>query len=705
MNFSLEHEIPGRIRLRCPRNSFTREEGAVIGAILETQPGIVSVAASCGTGSLLVHYTGEARDSVLKAVELMDESLYGQIDASSLPWKGPGLGESLACFFGGVISRALMPFALRRAITFCRAMPLLGRGIASLWNEKRLNVSVLDAAAVGVSMLRRDFGTASVITTLLALGNLLESWTHKKARESLADSLAVNVDKLWVRRNGREEQISVSSLQIGDLAVIRTGSVIPVDGVVFEGDAMVNQASMTGESEPVHRVPGLSVYAGTVIEEGELTVRVTAFDSDTRIRKIADMIDESEALKADVQNRAEKMADAIVPYSFILAGAVYMWTRNASRATSALLVDYSCALKLSTPLIILSAMREGARRGILVKGGKFLEYLAEADTVVFDKTGTLTVSSPSVAKVIPFGNHSRNDVLRTAACLEEHFPHSIARAVVKQAELEGLSHIEEHSTVEYAVAHGIASHVSAHDSGQPEERILLGSVHFVIEDEGISPTPEQHRIIDEASAAYSVLLLAIGDGLAGILCVEDPLRKDAVDIAERLLATGVRHVVMLTGDNPRAAENIASIVGIREFYAQLLPEDKTEAVKRMKSHGRVVMAGDGINDAPALSAADVGVTLRDSADIARETADVVLTNNNLNAIIDARLLGREMMKKIRRNGVFIVGANSLLLALGLYGIISPAGSALLHNLATVGAGVYSLTPILDKTQHRKTPKC
>jgi heavy metal translocating P-type ATPase len=704
MNFSVEHEVPGRIRLRCPGYSFTQEEGAVIGAILETQPGVTGVAASHRTGSLLVHYTGGARDSVIKAAELIDESFYGQIDASCLLKNEPGLCESIACFFGGVIIRTLLPFTLRRAITLYRAMPLFGRGLAGLWRERRFNVSALDAAAVGVSLLRRDFSTASVVTTLLALGNLLESWTHKKARESLADSLAVNVDKLWVRRDGREEQISVSSLQIGDLAVIRAGSVIPIDGVVFEGDAMVNQASMTGESEPVRRLPGLSVYAGTIVEEGELIVRVTAFDSDTRIRKIADMIDESEALKADVQNRAEKIADAIVPYSFILAGAVFILTRDASRATSALLVDYSCALKLSTPLIILSAMREGARRGVLVKGGKFLENLAEADTVVFDKTGTLTVSSPSVAKVIPFGNHSGNNVLRTAACLEEHFPHSIARAVVKQAEREGLFHTEEHSTVEYAVAHGIASHISSHGPGQTEERILLGSAHFVIEDEGISVTPEQRRIIDEASATYSVLLLAIGDSLAGILCIEDPLRKDAADVVGRLRATGVKHVVMLTGDNPRAAENIADIAGISEFYAQLLPEDKTEAVKRMKSGGKVVMVGDGINDAPALSAADVGVTLRDSADIARETADIVLTDNNLNAIIDARLLGHEMMKKIHRNGIFIIGANSLLLALGLSGVISPAGSALLHNLATIGSGVYSLTPMLGKTRSEDTPK-
>ena len=446
----------------------------MIAAILETQPGVMSAAASHRTGSLLITYEGDVRASVLQAAGLLDETFYGEIDGSELAPEAPGLGASLVSMLGGAVFRSFLPGAVRGVITFWRALPLLRRGLSSLTRGRRFNVSVLDASAVAVSMLRRDFSTAAVITTLLAMGDTLESWTHKKAKEGLAGSLALNIDKLWVRVDGHEELISMSELRIGDLAVVRAGSVIPVDGVVADGDAMVNQSSMTGESEPVRRTPGLSVYAGTVVEEGELAVRVTAFDSGTRIHKIAEMIDESEALKAEVQSRAEKMADAIVPYSFLLAGGIYLWTRDAARATSALLVDYSCALKLSTPLAILSAMREGAYRGALVKGGRFLEALAAAETVAFDKTGTLTVASPSVASVIPFDGYGRDDVLRTAACLEEHFPHSIASAVVKQAEKEGLAHREEHSAPEYAVAHGIASRMPSGD------KVLLGSAHFVL---------------------------------------------------------------------------------------------------------------------------------------------------------------------------------------------------------------------------------
>jgi Cu2+-exporting ATPase len=478
-------------------------------------------------------------------------------------------------------------------------------------------------------------------------------------------------------------------LRIGDLVVVRAGSVIPVDGTVSEGSAMVNQSAMTGESEPVHRAPGLSVYAGTVVEEGELVVRVTAFDSETRLHKIAEMIDESEELKAAIQNRAEKMADAIVPYSFLLAGGIYLWTRDATRATAALLVDYSCAIKLATPLAILSAMREGARRGALVKGGKFLEALAAADTVVFDKTGTLTVSAPSVAKVIPFGGNTRDMVLRTAACLEEHFPHSIARAVVKQAEKEGLSHREEHSTVEYAVAHGIASRLRG-------EKVLIGSAHFVFEDEGVACAPDQQEVVDREAERYSVLFLAIGGKLAGILCIEDPLREDAFDIVKRLHEVGITRVVMLTGDNFHVAKNVAEAIGIDEVQAQLLPADKTRVVKRLKNTGKVVMVGDGVNDSPALAAADVGVAMCGGADIAQAVADVILSENRLHALVDVRKLGIGVMEKIYRNYAFIIGANSLLLALGLSGAITPTTSALLHNLATIGASVYSLTPVLDK---------
>ncbi|GHV52456.1 heavy metal translocating P-type ATPase [Synergistales bacterium] len=695
MKFSVEHELPGRLRLRCPKNSFTWEEGFVIGAILETQPGVKSAVASHRTGSLLIHCSEDARGSVLKAVELMDESFYGEIDGAPLVPPEPHISEAVVFLIGGALIRALLPAPVRYAVTFWHSLPLIGRGLGSLLREKQLNVSVLDACAVGTSMMRRDFGTASLVITLLALGGHLESWTHKKTKEGLAESLALNIDKLWVRRNGTEERINISGLRIGDLAVIRAGSVIPVDGVIREGDAMVNQSSMTGESEPVHRTPGMSVYAGTVIEAGELVVSVTAFGGGTRIHKIVEMIGESEALKAVVQNRAEKMADVIVPYSFLLAGGTYLLTRDIARAMSALLVDYSCALKLATPLTILSAMREGARRGIVVKGGKFLELLAEADTVVFDKTGTLTVSAPSVAKVIPFEGYARDEVLRVAACLEEHFPHSIARAVVKQAELEGLQHNELHSTVEYTVAHGIVTYISA--DGLPDDKVLLGSAHFVLEDEGIVCSDEQRAIVREAMESYSVLFLAIGRSLAGILCIEDPMRKEAVDIAGRLRKAGIKHIAILTGDNPRIAKHIASRAGITEVYSQLLPEDKTDAVKRMKEDGKiVVMVGDGINDTPALSAASVGVALRDSADIAQETADVLLTENNLAALLDARALGMGTMRKIYRNYALIVGANSLLLALGIGGFISPGKSALIHNLTTIGAGVYALMPVLGK---------
>ena len=687
MEFSIEHELPGRMRLRCPAGSFTEPESRVIEVILAAQPGVVDAAVSHRTGSVLITFDAPEREAILTAVSLLDRGLYGGVEgADELRRERPNW-EVVASFFGGVVTRMLLPRPIRAALTFFRALPVIGQGFRSLFSEGELNVSVLDASAVGISMLRRDFGTASVVTTLLALWAMLERMTRKISRKSLADSLALNVDKLWVRLDGEEIQIPMSELGIGSEAVIRAGCVIPVDGGVIEGDAMVNQAAMTGESEPARRVPGLSVYAGTVVEEGRIVVRVTAFDRETRIHKIAQMIDESECLKADIQSRAERMADAIVPYSFLLAGGIYLWTGDVVRATAALLVDYSCAVKLSTPLAILSAMNEAARRGILVKGGKFLEVFAKADAVVFDKTGTLTASSPSVAEVIPFGGRSREEVLRLAACLEEHFPHSIARAVVKLAETEDVQHREEHSEVEYVVAHGIASRIG-------DESVMIGSEHFVLEDGRAHCTPDEREIIDEKSGSYSVLLLAVGGSLAGVLCVEDPLRDDASGIVGRLRASGVRRVVMLTGDNERNAANVAARLGVDEARARLLPEDKTEAIRLMKERSAVVMVGDGINDSPALALADVGVAMRGGADIAREVADIVLTDDRLGGIIDVRELGVGVMRKIYANYAFIIGVNSALLALGLSGKIAPGTSAMLHNLATVGAGMYALAPIL-----------
>jgi heavy metal translocating P-type ATPase len=482
----------------------------------------------------------------------------------------------------------------------------------------------------------------------------------------------------------------MGDLELGSNVVIRAGCVIPVDGVVTDGEAMVNQSVMTGESQSVHRVKNDSVYAGTVVEAGSLVVRTTAFDNETRLRKIAELIDESESLKADVQNRAERMADAIVPYSFLLAGGIFLLTGSAQRATTALMVDYSCAIKLSTPLAILSAMREGVRHGVLIKGGKFLEALSTADTIVFDKTGTLTVATPRVARVIPLGEYSRGEVLRTAACLEEHFPHSIARAVVRQAELENLAHREEHSKVEYAVAHGIASRLAG-------EKVLIGSAHFVLEDERIPISGEQQAAYREAAGRYSVLCLAIGPRLAGLICVEDPLRDGCAEILRDLRTQGFKRQIMLTGDNRHVADEVAARVGIDEAMAQLLPADKTRYVQEMRAQGaRVVMVGDGVNDSPALSAANVGIAMRGGADIAREVADVVLSDNRLSGLLDARRLSIGVMRKIRSNYRFIVGANSLLLLLGLMGVITPAASALLHNLATVSSTLYSLRPILGE---------
>ena len=695
MDFYLEHKLPGRMRLRCPKGSFTPAEACVVEEILKTQTGVLDAAVSHRTGGVLIYHEKEAESSILEAARRLDKTYYSEIAKSVPETDEEGLGDSLLSMFVGITVRALLPAVVRYPLIFLRSLSLFGRGLQNLLRA-RLNISVLDAAAVGTSMLRRDFGTAAVITTLLALSDLLESWTRKKSRESLADSLALNVDTLWVRRDGREIGIPMRELQIGDLAVVRSGSVIPVDGIVFEGDAMVNQASMTGESEPVHRAAGLSVYAGTVVESGELVIRVTAFDNETRLHKIAELIEESEELKANIQSRAEKMADSIVPYSFLLAAGIYLWTHDATRAASALMVDYSCAIKLSTPLVILSAMREAARRGALIKGGKFLETLALAGTIVFDKTGTLTVSAPNVAKVIPFGGRTREEVLRTAACLEEHFPHSVARAVVKGAEKEDLSHREEHSTVEYAVAHGIASRLRG-------EKVLIGSAHFVLEDEGVPCTAEQREILDREAERYSVLLLAAGKNLAGILCIEDPLREDAGDVLKRLRQEGISRIVMLTGDNARVAGNIARRVGIDEVRAQLLPEDKARIVKGLKGEGQVIMVGDGINDSPALAAADMGIAMRGAADVARETADVVLSENRLSVLVDLRRLGRGTMEKIYRNFAWIIGANSVLLALGLGGIITPAMSALLHNASTVASGVYSLRPVLNENRKDGAP--
>jgi heavy metal translocating P-type ATPase len=697
MDYKIVHELPGRIRLRCPRGfGFTKDEAGVIESLLAAQDGVLDVSASHVTGSVLIFYdpgssagarSGQHRQKILAAAAMIDREY---LDGESLParYREPGIVSGTCALFARSAFNRLLPMSVRVVINVARYLPFLLRGLKSLVTGK-LDVSVLDASAIGASIVLGDIGTASTIMTLLSFGELLESWTKERSKRKLAEGLALSCDTLWVERNGAQIEIPASDLVIGDEVVVRAGYVIPVDGNVTRGDAAVNQSIMTGEPLPIHRYPGTSVYAGTLIEEGEILVRVTAFDRDTRVSRIAEMIDDSVAMKANIQGQAEKLADAVVPYSFILAGAVFFVTRNLRKALSALLVDYSCAIKLSTPLAILSAMREGARLGVVAKGGRVLEKIAETDTVVFDKTGTLSVASPSVALVVPFNGWTREQVLRTSACLEEHFPHSIARAVVKRAEEENLKHREEHAEVEYAVAHGIVSRIG-------ESRAIIGSEHFVLEDEKIHLSPNDAALIEALPPNQSMLYLAVGGRLAGVLCIEDPLREEAEEVIVKLRKEGIGRIAMLTGDNERSASHAASALGLDYYRSSMLPERKTEYVKKLRASGaKVMMVGDGINDSPALGASDVGVAMKESADIARETADVVITKGDLRSVLTARRLSAGVMRRIYDNYVFIVAINSTLLALGLGGVITPAMSALLHNASTIGASVRSLMPLLE----------
>ena len=688
MKYRIVHELPGRIRLRSAGMSFSKDEARVMEYLLGQQDGVDNVAANHMTGSVLITFHAGAREGVLSAVGLIDRS-YLEGESLLAPRDEGSITASAIVLLGRSVINSLLPFAIRVTVNVIRFIPFLVRGLRSL-AARRLDVSVLDASAIGVSIFFGDFTAAATIITLLTFGDVLENWTRERSKRRLAEGLALNEGFFWVERDGVQVRIAPGELAAGDDVVVRAGSVIPVDGAVIRGDANVNQAIMTGEPLPIHRYPGTSVFAGTLIEDGELLIRTTAYDSDTRINRIVKMIDESEGMKAEIQGRAERLADGIVPYSFMLAGLVYLVTRDVRKATSALLVDYSCAIKLSTPLAILSAMREGARLGIVAKGGRILEKIAEADTIVFDKTGTLSVASPTVADVIPFAGYTRKQVLRTSACLEEHFPHSIARAVVKCAEDENLKHREDHAEVEYAVAHGIVSHIKG-------KRVIIGSEHFVFEDEHTPKTAAQSEVIEGMSRRCSRLYLAIGGELAGVICIEDPLREEARRVISELRGEGIKRIVMLTGDNYHTAEHVAGELGIDRFEARLLPEQKTAYIQKLRDEGaRVIMIGDGINDSPALSAADVGIAMKESADIAREVSDVVLTSNSLDSVVTARRLSTGVMRRVQSNYTFIVAVNSMLLALGLFGAITPTASALLHNSSTIGASIRSMRPLLSE---------
>jgi len=680
------------------QEAFSDEQGYGIETLLLSGSGVLAAEACCKNGGILISYEPGCRDKVLDVIHGLDRRnlpASGQRDINRIRELDDAFSRSLAAVLCKYfIKKLFVPAPFRTILTIRWAFCYWRKGLRSLQNGK-FGVDVLDAAAVMASAVQSDFGTAASIMTLLHISELLESYTRKKARQTLAQSLALHIDSAWLVRDNEDVLTPVSHVQIGDRIRVRTGGVIPLDGEVVDGEAMVNEASMTGEPLGILRKPRHSVYAGTAVEEGSVVVEVRTLADNTRIQNIVSLIDQSEALKAGVQSKAEKLSDSIVPFSFLTSIAVLILTRNISKALSVLMVDYSCAIKLTTPICIISAMHEAAKQRILVKGGKYLEAYANADMIIFDKTGTLTAACPKVAKVVPFGERTREEVLKISACLEEHFPHSVAKAIVRQAEDENLPHREEHADVEYIVAHGISSMLHG-------ERVLIGSWHFVFDDEGIPVNDHEKAMIDTESEGYSTVYLSIGGKAAGMICVEDPVRLEARRVLAELRALGIERVVMLTGDGEAAAKAACEALGITEYYAQVLPEDKADIVRSFREQGHtVIMVGDGINDSPALSCADVSVAMKDGSDIAKEVADITLLSESLDGLVKFSWLSKTLFERIHKNYRFILGFNTSLLLLGVGGVVMPSTSAVLHNASTMFLSGMSMRPYLaDKSANR-----
>ena len=585
-------------------------------------------------------------------------------------------------------NKIFLPNPIRECITLTKSVKYLWNGVRTLASRK-IEVPVLDATAIGVSIARNNMNTAGSIMFLLGIGEILEEWTHKKSVDDLARSMSLNVGKVWLCQGEQDILVSTSDVKAGDLVRVHMGNIIPFDGTVVSGEAMVNQASLTGESIPVQKNAEGIVYAGTVLEEGELVIRVDQTNGSSRYEKIVTMIEESEKLKTSMESKASHLADKLVPYTLLGTGLTYALTRNATKALSVLMVDFSCALKLAMPISVLSAIREASLHNITVKGGKYLEAMAEADTIVFDKTGTLTKANPTVVDVVSFNGQDSDELLRIAACLEEHFPHSMAKAVVDAAAEKNLEHEEVHSEVEYIVAHGISSMIDG-------QKVVIGSHHFVFEDEKCTVDPEKMGTFNSLPPEYSHLYMAINNRLAAVICIEDPLREEAAAVIRSLKMAGIGKVVMMTGDSDRTAKAIAKKAGIDEYYSEVLPEDKANFVEKEKAKGRkVIMIGDGINDSPALSAADIGISISDGAEIAREIADVTIGADNLYEIVTLKALSNSLVKRIDKNYRFIVSFNAGLIVLGVAGIIPPTMSALLHNGSTLAIGMKSMENLLD----------
>ena len=694
MNATILHESRGRIRFRLRQKQMTLAQADLLEAWIQGKSWCRQVTVHERTCCVILHYDG-TRQAVLNEIRhfsWQEAERTTALPAHSSRALNREFEEKLVT---KVVCKAactlFLPSPLRIARILWHMIPFVRRGLHCLL-RRRIKVELLDALSISISACRRDFGTAGMVMFLLEVGELLEEWTRKKSVADLARCMSLNVDRVWLRTAQGEVLVPVSQIQPGDAVVVRAGGIVPVDGLVLEGEVTVNQASLTGESIPVPKRPGGAVYAGTVVEEGECVLEVKQASGQSRYDQIVHMIEQSEQMKSEAESKAANLADKLVPYTFIGSLMSFVLTRNVARALSVLMVDFSCALKLAMPLAVLSAMREAGRAHITVKGGKFLEAVAAADTIVFDKTGTLTHACPRVAQVVSFGGKEESEMLRLAACLEEHFPHSMANAVVEEAKRRGLRHEEYHSKVEYLVAHGIASTVDG-------ERVLIGSAHFIFEDEGcVIPEGEQERF-DALPPEYSHLYLAVGGQLAAVICISDPLREEAKEALSALRTLGITSTVMLTGDSYRTAAAIAAQVGVDDFRAGVLPADKAEYVARLRREGHtVLMVGDGINDSPALSEADAGIAISDGAAIAREIADITIAADSLWELVELRRIAMVLMARIHSNYRFVIGFNGTLIALGVAGVLPPATSATLHNLSTLGVSLRSMGRLTAQTQ-------
>ena len=692
MKFTIKHESRGRMRVHMEQYRMTYEQADTLLYVIHNHRNVTFVKVYDRTADAVIEYVGD-REQI---IELLRHFHYesANVPQTVIKTSGRELNNSYQeKLIGSVVwhysKKLLLPWPIRTALTVGRSIKYIGIGLKCLL-QRKIEVPVLDATAITVSLVTKDFSTASSIMFLLGIGELLEEWTHKKSVDDLARSMSLNVSKVWLRTPENQEILVESSkIEKGDKVVVHMGNVIPFDGEVLDGDAMVNQASLTGESVPVRRTIGNYVYAGTVVEEGEVTIDVKAVGGSSRYEKIAAMIEDSEKLKSGLESRAEHLADKLVPYS--LGGTALTWllTRNTTKALSILMVDFSCALKLAMPISVLSAIREAGMYKITVKGGKYLEAVAEADTIVFDKTGTLTKAKPTVAKVVSFNEMNEDELLRIAACLEEHFPHSMAKAVVSAAKAKHLDHEEMHSKVEYIVAHGISTQIEG-------KKAVIGSYHFVFEDEKVIIPDGKKEQFDNLPEEYSHLYMAIEGKLAAVICIEDPLREEAAEVIKELREAGLSKIVMMTGDSERTAKAIAKRVGVDEYYAEVLPEDKASFCDKEKAAGRkVIMIGDGINDSPALSAANVGIAISDGAELAREIADITVGADNLRELVTLKKISNGLIRRISRNYRMIVGFNAGLIGLGVTGIIMPTTSALLHNTSTLVIGLKSMQNLLD----------